>query len=1242
MKRVSCLVALLVLAGCGLHAQTPKPPGITELRVAAAAHPGDANAARELALGELFARGGDPARAQAALARALQLDPGNPRLLFASGLVSDVHGHPTQAIELYFQTISAAAKSSDPEAAHLVEVASYAIGGEDGSVVAYADKARQTLAPQVHSRALAGPARAAMADVLIPLAYRRGDMREAKELASTLGCVTELRVAGPFGPRELLGFDAPAPADPATALFAHYDLGAGRGTRDTRTVHARGCTLHLGGGPVAEAGTTLAQAQLDVPAGGQYLLRLDTPNSVELFIDGHSVQRIDRRTRLQARVIWTTLTLAAGQHLLTAKVSARHPNPVLEIGLLPLTAADAKASELPFGPEVNDGFALYLRVAVQLVRGDVLSARQTLSVLGTAADVAPLVLLQRASVALGDPLLPDDVRGDDGRRFLGLAHERDHELWAPVTQLATLAAKNGRVKEAIGALREAAAHWPEPPAIGFALIQLLRDKGRAAEAEREVTRLRELVPDACAPMASQLEALRSRQRHAEAAKIAEQLSGCDAQSNARYTLYLSQRNYDAAQKEQERLMSLQPPEDRFSWLLAGIALAKNRGDDAALEAKIAELRSLHPRAYSGAIEQLDSLLAKGQEPQALAALQSALRAEPAAMAGLYRLAPILGGQHVLAAYRKDGRKAIEAFEAAGRSYDGPEVLVLDYMAARVFEDGSSLELVHTVQKVQSDESVNRLAEVEVPEGAQVLTLRAWKPDGRKLEADAIAGKDSVSLPNVASGDYIEFEYLQANAPADGFPHGYLGERFYFKSFEIPFHHSHMVMILPKDMPYRVDPRGPAPKLEEKLDGDLRVLTWQVDQSLPLVAEPGSVSAREFIPSIRLGVNATWPAMIDSLRDALIDRDLYDPYYASLARQIVGEAAPNDYRLRAERLYNWVLANVENNNDVFSQAALMLRAKAGNRARVLHYLLTLAGVPSKLGLARNVAGDVTESEMADADTYDHLLVRVDVGQVGHTQQLWLFTVERWAPFGFMPPTLRGQVALLLEPGAPRVKVSDGLLGDDSRKFDLKVTLHADGSAHIDALESLHGSEAVSWRSQLEQIPAAELHRRFEQDYVSRLFPGATLTGLQITGREQTLADMSLAYSLDVASFGRRVDGGVALPALLSTELAASFARTATRKTTELIPTPVHNALFARIQLPAGAKPPVLGPAVSITGAVPGRPSFSENISLDHDTLVLERHLILPAMRVPPDQYPLFTEFCRQVDQTEGRELAIRLH
>jgi hypothetical protein len=919
------------------------------------------------------------------------------------------------------------------------------------------------------------------------------------------------------------------------------------------------------------------------------------------------------------------------------RLTSRHPNPVVELAVAASQRADESAPAATAARRAVPGVDLFMQVALWLARGALLAGRQLLSDPTKPKDASSLLLMQRAGIALSDPLLPEGVRSDEARSYLARAAARDAAAWAPVLQLAALAAKAGRVKESIVVLRKAQEHWPHVPAIGLALAELLRSKEFHAAADEVIANVRELVPDACMPMSAQLESLRARQRYSEIVPLAHDLVRCDAQNNALYSLYLEQRDYESAKKELARLDALTPDAGRYATLLARLSLAKNQGDAAAASALIADLRQDYPRSYAAAIEQIDTLAAAGQKGEALSVLARATQAEPAAMANLYRAGVGLGQPHPLASYRKDGLAAIKAFQANGKTYPGPQVLVLDYMALRVFDDGSSLELVHTVQKAQSDEAIDQLAEVEVPEGAQVLTLRAIKPDGRILEADSIANKNTVSLPNVTPGDFVELEYIDAKSPADGFPGGYLGERFYFKSFEIPFHHSQMVLILPEGMPYQIDPRGEPPAKHESTKDGLRVLDFYVDESLPLIAEPSSVPAREFIPSIRLGVRATFDALIESLRDVLADRALFDPYYASLAKQIVGDAAPSDYKLRAQRLYEWVLANVENSNDVFAQAALMLRAKAGNRARVLHYMLRLADVPAQLALARDFGSDRFDGAMADADTYDHLLVVVEPpGQ----EPLWLFVNERWAPFGFVPAPLRKQPALLLAPKAPKVTVSDGLLGPDARRFAIEAQLDQSGAARIDVTENLHGGDAVAWRSQLEQIPQAELNRRMEQDYVSRLFPGASLVELKIEGGDKPAADMALHYVLQVQNFARPVSGGLALPSILPSEISANYARVSARKTTELIGNPLKTELDMLIKLPAGfalANPPA---PENVQGDFGAKPMFSEKISADKAGLRLQRTLQIPAMRIEPEVYPAFTSFCRRVDAAEGRELFLQ--
>jgi cellulose synthase operon protein C len=563
--------------------------------------------------------------------------------------------------------------------------------------------------------------------------------------------------------------------------------------------------------------------------------------------------------------------------------------------------------------------------------------------------------------------------------------------------------------------------------------------------------------------------------------------------------------------------------------------------------------------------------------------------------------------------------------------------VFDYMAVAVLQDGSSVELVHTIEKAQSDEAVNQLAEVRVPEGAHVLKLQTIKPDGRRLEADAIEGKEEISLPTVTPGDYVELEYIDYKDPSEAFPGGYAGERFYFKSFEIPFDHSQMVVIAPKNMTLRVDPRGPAPKVEERTDGNLRVWNFQVDQSIPLKPEPSAVSAREFLPSVRIGARADWSTFVESLRDALADRNILDPEIAALVQQIVGDADPGDYAQRAKRLYAWVLEHIENNDELFSQAAVMLRARTGNRARVLHYMLGLAGVPAKLALVRSAGGDTVASEMADGDTYEHLFVTYGDGPKAQ----WLYTVERYAPFGYVPPLLRGQPALLLTAGAERTLSPPPRAGQDARRLELDITVARDGGARVSAVELLHGAGAVAWRAQLESIPAAELNRRFGEEYVARLLPGAHLTSLRITGREQDAEAISLQYGFDLGALGRRVGESWALPPILASRLAQNYAQAAQRTTDELVPSPVELEIVLRFHLPKGASNPAAPEPVALEAAIPSRPRFDQKSRLEKGALVIERTLRLPAMRIGVKDYGAFAAFCRMVDAAEGKELLVKL-
>jgi hypothetical protein len=66
-----------------------------------------------------------------------------------------------------------------------------------------------------------------------------------------------------------------------------------------------------------------------------------------------------------------------------------------------------------------------------------------------------------------------------------------------------------------------------------------------------------------------------------------------------------------------------------------------------------------------------------------------------------------------------------------------------------------------------------VGEVHVPEGAEVLILRTRKADGTSREAEEIAGKSTISAPELGVGDFVESETLEVKEPSLAFAPGFV-------------------------------------------------------------------------------------------------------------------------------------------------------------------------------------------------------------------------------------------------------------------------------------------------------------------------------------------------------------------------------------------------------------------------------------------------------------------------------------
>ncbi len=1241
--KVALLLSLalgVTSAGCAGTSSTgtttaaaPRVPlPIEGLRERAQAAPDDPALQVALLDAELHDQGGDPASWEGATENALRLDADNPRVHLMAARVAYLHGQPVPAAEHYLQAIERAAlteggfRVAEAAADGLVDMA----GMTPNLPTTIATRVRAILA----APGQIGPAAtSSLSGLLISLAYRAGDVDEVRALAERLGCVTSYRVAGPFGPGVMSGFDRAFPAGATGPLAESYDLGPHRGVQPTRTLETRGCVVSLAeGAGLSGPGTSYAEAFVDVPSAGDYWLLVDIGTTYELKLDGRVVTRADRRRSYLPRLAFHRVSLGAGQHELEVRTTSRSANPAIMVALVPV-AAENYDPTLPSGEALASlsGLDLWIAVRRALDRGDGIAAREYATRMGE--EPGPAMTALAIQVAQNDPFLADQRRQT---RVLGLVrqlHARDPQMWNAALQNAQQAVGEGRDQEALALARGMVETWPQLAHLKLFLVELLVQRGWDGEADALIAAAKEAVPGSCTPLYSELAGAQRRGVAAEIDRVIESIVECDARASVRYERRAAQRRWDDARAEIERLAAFEPPQARASLLGWHLEVARAVSNEARMGELLTELRTLRPRDADIVVEQADREYAAGRRSEALSVIESALANDRVAMSTLIYPRRALFARDELSDYRVDGAQVIRDFEASGRTYSEPSVLVLDYTVVRVFEDGSQLILTHNIWKMQSDEAVDEHGEFPPPQGAYLFRLQTVKADGVRLEPDMIEGKDTISLPNLQIGDYVEYEYVQYVSPSGAYAAGVVGGRFSFRGFEKPYDRSELTVVVPRSMgALTVDPRGPAPETQRETRGDLEVYRWRVDESRPLTQESRSIAPVEYLPSVNWGVGATWNELFELLSDRLLDQDVIDPAAQRLARRLVRGLETDDARARA--IYAWVIENVENTNGgLFEQAGLMLAAREGNRARVMRYLLGLVNVRADLVLVRGYGGDQTQSPLPDSNTYDDVLLRIGEGP----NAIYTVTAARGLSFGYVPMHLRGQDGVVLAPGAERVRIPTGPLEQDLRSIDVEVRLDATGGAELHVRETYVGAAAASWREDLLSVPEAELRQRFEEGYVAaRVLPGARLSGLQVLGRHDASQPLVLDYTFRVPAVGRIQGDRWMIPPLFGMRLAPAFAETPTRTTTEVIGS-IAADVRMRVFPPRGVAPATPGADVSLRGA--GGTEVSVRSERGTDSTTTMTRIRMPLARVEPGDYAAFAAFCRRADDALSQELAI---
>lgn len=1106
------------------------------------------------------------------------------------------------------------------------------------------------LAPLAASGRLRGVAAFRARVARIAAAESSGDVAAVARLRREYGVATEWTLVGPFSPLAALDFDAGLPADRGV-LPAEAPVVPGAPPAPARRIPTPDGVLTLSG-EAADDGLHLLASDASLSRGGRYLLVLWTHGSARVQVDGATLAERRDFARFEPATQAWEVELSRGLHRFVVRFAPNADPGSLAVGL---ARADGEPSDATW--KAPDPGPLPLPVS-----GGRSPARPwTGPLLAEALERGGGPVLAR--LLAGRAMLRIDVEG--AKALLAEAARRAPDAGPVRSALAealgadpTLDPQVARAR-AEAELRRALARDPADAEARVALSALLRGSDRAADADAVLAGLPAEAMRRPAALVERASVSRARGAPEQADALAAAAGGsCDARELLHDSAAAREAvtELDALARE---LLACRGGRERL------VRHLERRGEFAAAMEVAAPLAEARPAALDGALTRAGLLAASGDVGAALreldvpatlwpssarlwkrignlrefagdragarAARERALAVDGADLE-LRRALALEDGREVLDELREDGAAAILAYEAGGAAGDTSTALVLDAAAQEFHPGGAITDRTHQVVHVLDQRGVDKYGEIQLPPGAQLLTLRTRKPDGRTFEPDGGRAKGAISLARLEPGDYVELEFLRSTR---GTIDGHAADPFYFQDEGERLVRSTYAVVGPAALGLEVDAHGmDAPALVRS--GDRVTLRVQRTDVPGLVGEPGSPRSQEFLPSVQVGFGAGLEVLHRRMSEAVAPRTRETVEIAAIARELREAAGPGaGPELLARAAWTVVASRIAGGTgSLASDASEVLSRGRGSRLILMKALLGALGIESRIALVRPFEADPRPYRFPRHGLYGQALLRIRAG--GGT--LWIDPDERDAPFGALPSSaLDAEALLLAAPGEPpEITRTPAIATVPSvRSSAVRIELDAEGGATVHGTDRYGGYTAGVVRGALERFDASARRRLFQQS-LAATFRGGSLESLELQGAEDREAALAVAYRARVPGFARREGEALVVEApILPARLGETFVRLADRRLPLLVPP--QDPLVQRVEIvPPPGHVPLAAPAVTL-GSRWGR--YERRERLEGSTLVREERIELPRARVAPEDYPEFARFVTAIDAAQAEPVSI---
>lgn len=1244
----AALAISLMIASCSGRGASSARSGVALLRDAGQSTHNPELAGRWL-LGELISPGGVASEAKLARRRLDQLGGTGELAELARGLDDAFHGKLKAAPDEFLKAVRAARVSDDPDAPFIAWFALHE-AMDLRSNTPHLWKRWQGFVQSAMREPLhmGWRARGELVRWWAGEAYDRATHNVDELEAKQSGCVSGVRLAGPFG----TGADADAYRHFAAEAPGPWPQrwppapGIGHAPHVLKTTR-HGCFFSTDE-PTSD-GIYYAETYLDVPAARDVIIAVQ--GALAVWVDDEQV--IDRDPRQWG--VWpkfgASVWLTKGRH----RVLARLADPSTSIRVM---LPDGRPANLPSTTDAAAPYALvpppitgdpnildrYIKdgnvvpphddlirfIAAYLAgvegQGDVASVMIDPLVANRSQATGP-ALTTAASFVDKDPVYGTSQARDLVRDLHKRALAKDPGLWGPALSLALWKASRSGPAAAVNRVRALADRFPEVPDALMALAHLYAELGWSPEYVATTEKLLARFPENVDVLSNGVDLYDTLGEPDKADALVRRIEKIDPDNEIALTRALSRDDYKTALAELKRLGKRHPERKDIAERIYDVLVRS--GDQAETWKKLEAAIKKEPRSGADRLALADAKYAAGDHAALRKALVDAVvngaNPEP-----LKNAIDLVEGMSELAPYRIKALPVIRAYEKSGRRMPGTAARILDYAAVWVHADGSSSLLEHEIIRIQSAEAITRLAEENRPSGL-VLHMRVIKKDGRILEPEPVAGKPTVTFPDLQVGDYIETEHITTMRGDGQTGLEYLSPHWFFREENIAYARSEFIVITPEGKKLIIETHGkvPPPKVTKK-DG-IVVHRWRVDYSPAAPAEPNSAPITEFLPSVQVGWGINLKQRLRALSNSVAETTPVDPRIARIAHSITAHVPATAKTEQATLLYRWVLANVEQGSETDGRRVIM--GRHGNRWRGFIALCRALGIHVRYAIAKNRLASPAIGPISQAAEFtDPLLyLKSDRGPI------WLTVSSKYAPFGYVPAELRGVPAYLLGHRTLKRVMTPAGGGQDSVVYDGDATLSADGSARIQLSESFYGKYAMALRGAFAQLPEAQMHDVLESRLLGRALRGARLVSYHIDHADDLDAPLSIRMTATMSGFAQ--PSGHTL--ILSPPFAPSIGRLAalpTRQTPLLIGQATHQEVHLRITLPPGAR--VLS---TLTPGVirDADRSVSVQDRIAGNRLILNRVIDIPAGRIQPKAYPSFVQFARRADDALSSNIVVRV-